>query len=55
MFQIMQSASQQHFGCEFCTALDYESATEKSERDVPWLTAFAADGGDVVVSGGRVA
>ena len=47
----MQSASPSKFGCEFCSALDYE--LPEDEGDVPWLTRFAKDGGTVVVSGDK--
>jgi hypothetical protein len=39
-------------GVSFCSARDY-APKEKPENDVPWVAAFSADGGEVIISGER--
>lgn len=37
---------------QFCSARDY-APKSKPDTDVPWIQAFAADGGNVLISGER--
>jgi hypothetical protein len=37
---------------EFCSARKY-APTKKPDTDIPWIEAFAADGGTVLISGER--